>query len=395
MTANGFYVVQPQDSLFFRDGRPYEQADDGLAAAASLFPPHPFTLTGAMRVALAMGNGWNGSKGWDPETIAVLGNGPDLLAGTARFGAPLVMRRVDGKWKSLYPAPRHLLVRKAKREEQPKQEEPKVKRPELAFETLRPRRTPALTDLGNLHPMLPPKGWENAKDARPAHDWWLTADGLAKVLAGDTLDDDFVQSHTVNAADLWAKEPRIGLEMSADSRTAVRGRLYAPTHVRLRDDVGLGIAVSGLPDNWKKPASTVPLGGEHRFAHVEPGGASPAAPSLSAFNNDGDGNQLVSITLLSPARVDKDWLKPGKLPNGKAEILSACLGDVLPIGGWNSHGENRGPLPLKAFLPAGSCWFLRMPSGALPQLPPFLGVAADNAHGFGHYALGTFQFSGE
>lgn len=391
MMANGFYVVQPQDSLFFRDGRPYEQADDGLAAAASLFPPHPTTLTGALRVALAMGNGWNGSNGWDRETITVLGNGPDLLEGSARFGVPVVMRQVDGKWQPLYPAPRHLLVRKAKREEQPK-----VKLPEFEFATLSPHRTPALTDLGQLHPMLPPKGWENAKDARPAHDWWLTADGLARILAGGKLDDHFVQSHTVNAADLWVKEPRVGLEMSANTRTAVRGRLYAPTHVRLRDNVGLGIAVSGLPENWKKPASIVPLGGEHRFAHLEPAGEAPKVPELGKINHDSEGNQLVSITLLSPARVDIEWLKPGPLFDGKAEILSACLGDVLPIGGWDSRpGPNRGPVPLRAFLPAGSCWFLRMPPDVRENLPPFLGDAADNAHGFGHCALGTFQFSGE
>lgn len=378
MTANGFYVVQPQDSLFFRDGRPYEQADDGLAAAASLFPPHPTTLTGALRVALAMGNGWEGSEGWPKD---ILGDGPDLSTGTVRFGAPLVMRQVGTEWQPLYPAPRNLLVHKTSKG--------------LAFTTLCPCRITALTDLGDLHPMLPPEGWENAKDARPAHDHWLTAGGLAKVLAGGTLNDNFAQSHTVDAADLWAKEPRVGLEMSADSRTAVRGRLYAPTHVRLRDGVGLGIAVSGLPENWRKPASTVPLGGEHRFAHVEPGGTPPAAPSPTAFNRDGGGNLLVSITLFSPARVDAEWLKPGPLFDGKVEILSACLGDVLPIGGWDSRSKTRGPLPLRAFLPAGSCWFLRMSPNALSQLPPFLGDAKDIAHGFGHYALGTFQFHGE
>ncbi|WP_035709232.1 type III-B CRISPR module-associated Cmr3 family protein [Niveispirillum irakense] len=377
--ANGFYVVQPQDSLFFRDGRPYEQADDGLAAAASLFPPHPTTLTGALRVALAMGNGWEGSEGWPKD---ILGDGQDLSKGTVRFGALLLMRQVGEKWQPLYPAPRNLLVRKASNG--------------LAFATLSPHRTPALTDLGLLHPMLPPKGWENAKDARPAHDWWLTADGLAKVLAGEQLGDDFAKTHVVHSSQLWEKEPRIGLEMSAESRTAVRGRLYAPTHVRLRDNVGLGIAVSDLPDRWKKPASIVPLGGEHRFAHLEPAGEAPKVPELGKINHDSEGNQLVSITLLSPARVDTEWLKPGPLFDGKAEILSACLGDVLPIGGWDSRpGPNRGPVPLRAFLPAGSCWFLRMPPDVREKLPSFLGDAADNAHGFGHYALGTFQFSGE
>ncbi len=383
MSAQHFYLVQPQDSLFFRDGRPYEQADDGLAAATSLFPPHPSTLTGAIRVALALGNGWDGITGWNPETKAVLGDGPDLRAATARFGAPLLMRQVDGEWQPLYPAPRHLLLRKTDTGQ--------------TMDLLRPRRTPAATDLGPLHPMLPPKGWENCKDARPARDLWLTADGLAQVLAGGPLGDDFAQNHTVHASALWEKEPRIGLEMSADTRTAVRGRLYAPTHVRLRDHVGLGAGVSGLPPSWNGPVPTVPLGGEHRFAHLEPLlEVPPAAPSGTTLNKDNDGTLLVTVTLLSPARVSDAWLKPGPLPDGAGHILSACLGDPLPIGGWDGRpGPKRGPLPLRAFVPSGSCWFLRVPPDGLGRLPPFLGDAADHAHGFGHYALGTYQFAVE
>jgi CRISPR-associated protein Cmr3 len=391
MSAARFYLVEPQDTVFFRDGRPYEQADDGLAAAASLFPPHPTTLTGALRVALALGNGWDGTTDWDKAPnamIAILGDGHELSKGTVRFGAPLLMRQVGKVWEPLYPAPRNLLIRK--------QEQPDAgTKPVVEFGLLRPSRTSALTDLGSLHPMLPPVGWENSKNARPARDLWLTADGLAKVLAGGPLDPDFAKTHTVNAADLWAKEPRIGLEMSAESRTAKRGRLYAPTHVRLRDGVGLGVAVSGLPDHWEKPVSTVPLGGEHRFAHLEPLETPTLVQPPEASNRDSDDKLLVSVTLLSSARVGAEWLKPGPLPDGAGEILSACLGDVLPVGGWNSHGKDRGPRPLQAFLPAGSCWFLRVPADGAARLPSFLGDAADHMHGFGHFALGTYQFHDE
>ena len=55
MTGARLFVLAPTDTLFFRDGRPYNQDDDGLAHARSLFPPHPSTLTGALRAALALG----------------------------------------------------------------------------------------------------------------------------------------------------------------------------------------------------------------------------------------------------------------------------------------------------------------------------------------------------
>ncbi len=45
-------IFEPLDTLFFRDGRPFNQGE-GNGGVESLFPPSPTTLVGAARVALA------------------------------------------------------------------------------------------------------------------------------------------------------------------------------------------------------------------------------------------------------------------------------------------------------------------------------------------------------
>lgn len=379
MSDTRFYLLHPQDTLFFRDGRPFEQADDGLAAATSVFPPHPATMTGALRAALALGQEWDGRRGWDAPLTRVLGDGPDMTGGRLRFGPPLLMRKMEDVWRPLYPAPRHLLVRRVSAG---------TGKAGWDFALLRPARVAVVTDLGALNPPLPPLGW-TGKEVRPATDWWLTEDGLRRVLAGGDVGDLATRQHAFRSDTLWVKEPRVGLALAEGSRTAVRGNLYAATHVRLAKDMALGMAVSGLPPDWTA-ADRVPLGGEHRHAQVEALAQSPATiPPPATFNRDGDG-ALVCLAALSHIRPPEPWLKPGPLTGGDGDILSACLGDPLPIGGWDGRGgATRGPQALRPFVPAGSCWFLRL---RRPEaLPDTLGDVGDAAHGYGRYALGTYS----
>ena len=95
-------VLHPLDTLFFRDGRPYNQDDPGQAEAASVFPPHPPTVVGAVRAALARAMGWP-SKTWDKTK---LGDGVDWQAGDGALGplsfaGPYVLRNGE----PLFPAP--------------------------------------------------------------------------------------------------------------------------------------------------------------------------------------------------------------------------------------------------------------------------------------------------
>lgn len=116
MTARHF-LISPSDTLFLRDGRPFNQDDEGLAEARSIFPPYPDTLVGAFRAAAARRAGWRDDGNWkgrsgpDGQAFeAVLGDGLDTL-GALSFGPPVLLRRWRDGYERLFPPPLSLLRR--------------------------------------------------------------------------------------------------------------------------------------------------------------------------------------------------------------------------------------------------------------------------------------------
>ena len=232
--------LHPIDTWFFRDGTPFTADDAAQEGVASLFPPSPLTIVGAVRAALAASKGWDGRSGWSREICAVLGDGPDDL-GALSVNGPFLLR--DGQ--PLFRLPRHVLGSSSDGVWQAR-----------AF--LWPGR-PVTCDLG-ADVRLPVCADANLK---PGEGVWLTQAGFNAVLRGDLPD----ASDVVPGSDLWSPESRIGLQRDADKRTALEGMLFSTTHVRLRQQVSLGIRVSGLPPDWPLPfGCLVPLGGESRMA---------------------------------------------------------------------------------------------------------------------------------
>ncbi len=100
--------LDPLDTLFFRSGTPFSKDSAPQSGVESLFPPHPMSVVGVLRAALALCNGWNGHGKWSEEINAVLGDGPENL-GTLSIDGPFLLRVCDGQPQPLFPMPRHLL----------------------------------------------------------------------------------------------------------------------------------------------------------------------------------------------------------------------------------------------------------------------------------------------
>ncbi|MCI0538133.1 MAG: type III-B CRISPR module-associated protein Cmr3, partial [Verrucomicrobiales bacterium] len=70
------FTFTPLDTLFFRDGRPYNK-NESNSQVVSQFPPFAPTLIGAVRAAYARSLGWP-EKEWDIHIKQKLGSGKDL-----------------------------------------------------------------------------------------------------------------------------------------------------------------------------------------------------------------------------------------------------------------------------------------------------------------------------
>ena len=241
--------LDPVDTWFFRDSTPFAAGASPQEGVPSLFPPHPPTVAGALRAALARENGWDGVGNWrDAKIIDALGDGPDDL-GKVSFDGPFLL----SGGKPMFRAPRHLLGQLPGKTEGDKWNPTVFLRP----------GDPVECDLGEVRLPQTASSVEDPETLKPGDDIWLTAQGMTAALAARLPNAEDVD----NSGAFWDSEYRIGLGRDNRTRTAVEGLLYSARHSRLRKGVSLGVRALGMPDDWRAPFDRMmTLGGEGRLA---------------------------------------------------------------------------------------------------------------------------------
>ena len=368
--------LEPLDTWFFRDGTPFAAGSTPQDDVASLFPPHPATVVGALRAALAINHGWSGRGRWPQDICLVLGDGPEDL-GLLTFDAPFLLRDAQ----PLFRSPRHLLGTN----------DPEGWTPRMF---LRPG-PPVACDLGGSVrlPDISGEGSESVvfrvEELMAGDSQWLTPAGMTAVLRGELPS----RSEVVPSRGLWSAEPRIGLQLERETKAAKEGMLYSTQHVRPGTGISLGARVAGLPQDWTLPfGQLVSLGGESRLAECREwaGDLALNAP-LAEIRTD----QRVALIALSPLDISEDvQLGRQRLEAmGDAQVVSACLERPQRIGGWNSLTGR--PLPLRSMLPPGSVLFCEVGDAARFEETVLSGngvarLGSGQPWGFGLAALGVW-----
>lgn len=352
------------DTWFFRDGTPFDMKGSPQSGVVGIFPPHPPTVAGAIRAALARRNGWDGHRRWSGKLAVILGDGPEDL-GRLRISGPFVLRR----GAPLFPMPRHVLGRV------------EAGGAWVPTALLRPARERVLSDLGEERLL------EIARDAvasgtslRVGAGRWTTLEGLQRILRGQLP----LAEEVIHESALWTGEGRVGIARDPDSRTVADGALYSTQHARPAVEVSLGVDIDGVPPDWQWPKDDMlSLGGEGRLAACE---AWDAKRELTLDGPARDARTAV-IVALTPVLLGNTGSEPA-LPG--ARIISACIERPLRIGGWDSGA--RAPLPLRNAAPPGSVWFCELDDTNTFRAAITNGLVragAATAAGFGLCAVGS------
>ncbi|RMD65727.1 hypothetical protein D6833_02500 [Candidatus Parcubacteria bacterium] len=306
-------------------------------------------MAGAIRglIGEALGVNWRDfHEGRQPEIEAVIGKSVDdpgrlcfagpyvMLGGDRLFPVPLcLLHAADGEWIRLLPA-----------------------------------GTGLLTDLG--HRRLPAPS-RNCPGAKPLEGDWLDAENFQKVLDGG------VPKSWIPATRVVQADRRTGIRRSNRKRRVEEGALYFTGHLRLGEDVSLGMAVEGADDI--EPDGLVRLGGEGRLARVTVREVPLGRPSATPASN------RAAVVMLSNGdfrgAYEPDW------PEG-IRCVSACIGRAIREGGWDYRKKQ--PKPLRALVPAGSVYFVEGNIEGLENLT-HLGERAE--FGYGEFALGIWEES--
>jgi CRISPR-associated protein Cmr3 len=345
-----YFYVRPTDSLFIRGNLAF---GDSGEHGASPMPPPPSLLAGAFRSAIL---------GQDAEHMARFLAGQPL-ANEARnrclgtYAQPGAFRV---SWLTLAGQVNRQAV------------------PEAVLPL------PAdLVVLGKAFAPLIPKGFSagvscsgdlpmratlfSAKQEKPSAGIYLRGTGLQDHLAGK-LPDATAQAA---AAHLFRRDPRLGIGLNADSRTAEEGLIYTTEGYAFSpgDDgegrpapfssTGFLVGMEGVADVLPDQGS-LRLGGDGRSAtYQRVAFKSPMADKLVA-------NRRFRLILQSPALFSQGWLPDGvvqedgfhKLQGAgfTARLACAAIGRRQVVSGWDLHGWK--PKPAQAAAPAGSVyWF--------------------------------------
>lgn len=340
------------DTLFFRESRPFDAI--GGSELASVFPPPPRTVLGAVRTAIGDALGADWMQFCVAKENYALPDGQKKLYDLIGYGDELGSLSLAGIWLSLnderlYPAPLFLLHRENK---------------EKPFDRLRIGAA-VRTNVGNVHlPQAP--GREHGY--KPLEGAWLTRAGLQAVLNGGVPDDGELRKQK----DLFAKESRLGIARDNSTRKAQDGLLYQSCHVRPEAGLAIDADIAGLGTDIEN--RIVRLGAEGRIANI----SSVATPKPPAKPQTKDDKQELILVLLTPARFENqhgNWLPPGFTPaevdgadvwrgeikDIRLTLHAAVLGKAQREGGWDM--AERKPRDVQSLIPPGSSYYCTVDDG--------------------------------
>ncbi|WGD28399.1 type III-B CRISPR module-associated Cmr3 family protein [Ancylobacter sp. WKF20] len=387
MTDPCIVAFDAVDTLWFREGRSFEQTDDGLADARAVFPPSPTSLAGALAAAIGR-----------PLLPSLRISGPFLTDGSTLF----------------LPAPSTLFRKESKRSTSP------VAREDLVV--MLPQKDS--TWLGDEWLPCPVRLQQPARDAsNKKHEPDL--EDLSGAFIRDTeffqhMDDMLLHGTRflplVGRSSVVIPEPRIGIKLQAEQRAAEPSMLYAGQHFRPArvEPKLLCVELAGADQATLSAidGALVPLGGRGRMCRLR------VLPDI-ALHRYRETTPPVRwrterkrfyfrLTALSPVPVSEDGSKRFGLglPTGNTgwcSDLQVCTA-IMPsrptvIGRWalgpGSSGTSHSSLHYAH--PAGTTWFVSLPEAGKSQAdlvrafndvrfapPPLDGI------GFGRVAAGEW-----
>lgn len=336
------------DTLFFRESRPFDAI--GGSELASVFPPPPRTVLGAVRTAIGDSLGADWKQFQEQKEKYILPDGKTKLTDLIGWNDELGKIELNGIWLSLgeerlYPAPQFLL----QGGEQP-------------FTRLRIGAA-VQTHVGYVRlPQAP----DREHRYKPLEAAWLTRAGLEKVLKGGVPDEAEL--------DLFAREPRLGIARDNSTRKAQDGLLYQSCHIRPKPGLAIEADISGL-ENFGMGNRIVRLGAEGRMADI----SSAKTPDVPAKPKVADDTCGLIIVLLTPARFENEfgnWLLPefvrhksedgadvwkGSINKIPLTLHAAALGKAQREGGWDMAAHK--PRAVQSLIPPGSSYYCKVDDG--------------------------------
>ena len=347
--STAYYYVRPTDSLFVRGNLAF---GDSGEHGTSMMPPPPSLFAGAFRSALLGKNVeqltafLTSGRCSHPALAQCLGT-PELpgdfriiwlsLAGDAGEGG----EGSNALPEPVTPLPADLVMLGN------------------SFAALEPRAH--LTGIQSAGDLPLRATLVSAKQEKPQSGVFLRGKGLAHYLQGQAAD----KAHSIESKHVYQRDPRLGIGLNADARTAEEGQIYTTEGFAFSPQdtfasTGFLVGIEGLA-NLLPDTGLLRLGGDGRSAQYRK--VTFTAPMATSVPGP---KKQFRLLLQTPALFSQGWLPEGVSEqdgsyrlqgNGfNARLACAALGRREVVSGWDLYQWK--PKPAQAAAPAGSVyWF--------------------------------------
>ncbi len=337
--------IEPLDTVFFRDNRPF---DAGVDTVAETIFPSPLTLFGVI-----------GSYYLNVKGISLLNfkkNGDDKLG---EYDPTLTNTKLKIKGpffkydgELYFPPPANLWI--SGNNTQSHFIKPQDRK-DFVWDITVP-------DLMSLE--IP-----KIETAEPLTHY-ISMEGINHFLTME-IDNEVLEEFTRNEDDFLTKEDRYGHTLDTSSNTVAESLLYSARHLRFKDKlqhqdilkakfmaVVEGITKSDIPDG------ITAIGGEGRMARIVTE-EMPDKDKLVAESSDVldkiKQNKRFLLYFLTPTIFQKGWYRDWPAEFTDSIMVGACVNKPAFISGWQKSGKGSTGKPrnLSKTVPAGSVYFFK------------------------------------
>jgi CRISPR-associated protein Cmr3 len=350
-----FIMIKPEDTLFFRDGKPFEMGVDNFSHF--IFPPFPMTFYGALRTAIIS----SVATVRDFLNAHIEENVKDVVGDTSNPGnleikGPFLFH-IDYLTESktvLAPLPYDLLEYNSGNR--------------TIFVKIAPNDS--LHFYSNLKYEITPATPREETESKEHEERYINIINLvtAYFLSG-IFNANEITNKTRVKTEIFEIERKVGIKLDKSTKSTEENYLYSASHIRLKE--GFGFLVEVNNDNNLLPnQGYLRLGGDTRVAEFKEIDFDLSSITEDIVNNLPELNEdfLLEFILLTPAIFKNGWYPDflnndmgflkGEFGGISLTLISAVLGKPLYIGGFDlAKGY---PKEMKKAVPAGSVYYFKI-----------------------------------
>ncbi len=335
--------IEALDTLFFRDGKPFNMGDETWAES-SIIVPYPSVFWGAIFTALISNNQL---KYNEKDTVRI-------------NNTYLYNSRLN---RILIPAPLDLFYNKKK----------------LGYFNIEKYEGTPNSNItkGEIEGIVVPDTDENVDSSG---NLFISIDDFA-----DSYYERNERCTVYKINDVSTKSPKIGIGRNNQSRSSEEGQLFRVEMIELIGDWGYLVE---LETDKAVGDGILKLGGEGKTAsHQELIGLPEILKNSLDKINQFESAKYLKIYIQSPTFWESgNGITELKTVEGY-KLISACIGKFLSIGGFDVQAGK--PKPMRKAVPAGSVYLMYAESGTCLELKEKIQsiIKLHNSNGFGKFYI--------